>query len=178
MRGARDRSWVRCPPVDATSIVCCPVTKSADDDAVEIVLRLGPVHVESLQRPDDDLADEQVSKPLSVGRYDVPGRMCGTGSFEHRGERGLIVVPEESFVEVTEREFPVLVGFIETVLQPLPLLVLRDVKEQLHDRRSFVDEHLLEGVDVGVAPLPPFGGNEVMDTNDEHIFVVRAIERS
>ena len=57
-------------------------------------------------------------------------------------------------VEVAEPELPLLLGVVEPLLEPLALLVPRDVQEDLDDRRPLVDEHALELADVLVPPAP------------------------
>ena len=68
-----------CAPAQLAGGRLSAVRRSDDLDLVEAVGRLGVVHLERLERLDQDLADHQVAVPLAVGRDDVPRRVVGRG---------------------------------------------------------------------------------------------------
>ena len=122
-----------------------------------------------------------------VGGDDVPG-----GPLRAGGADGLfvglhVVVPEAALGEVGGREFPVLPRIFEPLQEPLALLVLGDVEEELEDHRAVAGQVPLEGVDVFVAVGPEVvvdldAGNALgldqlgMDPDDQHFLVIRAVE--
>ena len=60
--------------------------------------------------------------------------------------------------------------------KPLALLVLRDVEEDLDDRRALVDEHALPLDDVS-GPAPPHLLRRQLEHPDgDDVLVVRAVE--
>ena len=104
----------------------------------------------------------------------------GAWSVEQRSSsvlvRGDVVVPVLPLLEVAETELPALRRVVEARLEPLALLVLVDVQEELDDRRPLVRERLLERVDLVVALRPDLLGHEVVDADDQHVLVVRPVE--
>jgi hypothetical protein len=73
---------------------------------------------------------------------------------QHLGERLLVVVPAIALGDVGGRELPVVVRQIEAAQQANPLLLLREVEEQLDDPEAVVAEVSLPVVDLAVAPVP------------------------
>ena len=76
-------------------------------------------------------------------------------------------------------------GVLEPLQEPLPLLLLRDVEEELQDERAVADEVALELVDVVVSATPErfaailawkLAQQFRMDPHHEDVLVVRAVE--
>ena len=95
--------------------------------------------------------------PVAIGRHDVPRRVVRRGLLDHVLVRGDVVVEPRPDLEVVPPELPALLGIVDPLLQPAPLLLLRDVEEHLDDRRALVDEHPLPLDDVprACASRPP-----------------------
>ena len=112
-------------------------------------------------------------------------RSAGTtyhGACSRRGLRdhlvvgGDVVVEPRAHVEIVLAELPPLLGVVEPLLQPLALLVLRDVEEHLDDRRALVDEHPLPGDDVPGAALPHLLRRKLEHPHGDDVLVVGAVE--
>ena len=88
----------------------------------------------------------------------------------------MVVVPVLALLEIAERELPALCRVVVARLEPLALLVLVDVQEELHDGRAAGGQVLFERVDLVVASPPDVLRNELVDADDEDVLVVRAIE--
>src|SRR5215212_10440508 len=88
----------------------------------------------------------------------------------------LVIVPEGAFLYVGRGELPPLVRIVKAALQTLLLLVFGDVQEEFQDGYTVEREVALEGVDLVVAPSPDVLGDHVLDTDDEHVLVVGAVE--
>src|SRR5438445_12158362 len=73
-------------------------------------------------------------------------------------------------------ELPRLLGIVESLLQPLQLLLPRDVHEHLDDACSLVGEQALELTDVVRPALPDRLGEQAVDACREGVLVVRAVE--
>ena len=87
---------------------------------------------------------------------------CGAGQSEQLGRVCLvafgppqrfvvglnIVVPMRSGENVAGIEFPPLIGNLQTRFQPLLLFVAVDVQVELENRRAFIGQESLEGIDV------------------------------
>ena len=93
-------------------------------------------------------------------------------------ERLHVLRPQGAVVEVAPAELPPLVGAVDAILQPLALLLVRHVQEDLHDRGPLVREHALERPDVLVAPLPHALGRQRLHPHDEHVLVVAPVEHA
>src|SRR3954469_9827381 len=65
---------------------------------------------------------------------------------------------------------------VEPLLEALPLLVARDQQEDLDDPDPVRGEQGLERVDLLVPPGPDVLRHEIVDANDEDVFVVRPVE--
>ena len=104
------------------------------------------------------------------------GAVVGRGLGDGIGVGLHVVVPQHPVIEIAAAELPSLVRAVDAVLQPRPLLLLRDVEEQLHDVRAFVGEHPFEVDDVAEASPPSRGRHELLDAHDDDVFVVTAVE--
>jgi len=64
------------------------------------------------------------------------------------GERVVVgplkLVPALAVFEVVGAELPLLLGILEPVLEPLPLFLLADVEEALHERQAACGEQFLD----------------------------------
>src|SRR5512147_2492401 len=110
---------------------------------------VGPriVDVEPTESVQDDLRDDQAPVVLVVGRYHVPGRMPRAGRSNARFVGPHVVLPELALFEVGAAEFPVLVGVVDAREEPLALLLLRQVQEELDDAGAVAVEVALEAGD-------------------------------
>ena len=79
-------------------------------------------------------------------------------------------------LEVVAPELPALLRVVDPLLEPPPLLLLRDVEEDLHHRRPLVDEHPLPLADVAAAPAPDLLRGEAVHPDGDDVLVVRAVE--
>ena len=61
-------------------------------------------------------------------------------------------------------------------LEAPTLLGFRDVKKEFDDRRPLICQCSFEAVDVLVPTRPPLLRNEVVDPDDQYVFVVAPIE--
>src|SRR3954447_15917492 len=132
-------SWRKIKAVGAPR-AARPPTLSRHRDAVEILGRSGIARVHRLERLDDDPAHGPVAEPLAVGGDDVPGRLLGRGVRDRLLVGGLVVVPALALGEVAGVELPALGRVVEARLQPLRLLLARDVQEELDDARAGILE--------------------------------------
>ncbi len=67
-------------------------------------------------------------------------------------------------------------GIIQPLFETLQLLLFGDVQVKLEDSGVMLDETLLKGVDAVISFGPDTFGDKIVDTNDQHIFVMRAVE--
>jgi hypothetical protein len=75
-------------------------------------------------------------------------------------------------------EFPVLCRVLETLFEPLLLLVLVDVKIELDNRGGIRRQYLLELVDIAIPTLPDFIWNNLVNALDQYALIVAAVEDS
>ena len=64
----------------------------------------------------------------------------------------------------------------DALLEPLQLFFGVDVKVELQDVRAVVVKQFFKVVDVLVTLGPYLLGDQVVDTNHQHVFVMRAVE--
>jgi hypothetical protein len=152
----------------------CPVL--FDDDAGQILRRFGVARVELVKGIGEDVGDCQIAEPIPVGRDDVPRRLGRRAARQGILVSGDVSVPARPLFEIAEPELPALLRIVEPGLEALALFVAVDVEEELEDRRSFLAEQALEGVDLVVAARPDSLRGDVMDPDDEDVLVVRSIE--
>ena len=89
-----------------------------------------------------------------VGWDHVPRGPRRRGGGDRVLERADVVVEARSLGDVRRVELPLLAGRVEPREESVPLRLLRDVQEELHDLGPVAVEVALEGVDVLVALLP------------------------
>src|SRR5436853_247042 len=118
----------------------------------------------------------QVAMRLRIGRHDRPRRPFGAGGGDRLGIGGLVLVPLLARVDVAALELPALGGVVDARLQPLALLVLRDVEHELENHRTGLAEHALEVVDVRVALARLLRRDGAVDRRHQHVLVVAAVE--
>ena len=94
--------------------------------------------IELDQRVCDHRPGGDAGEPLVVGRDHVPRRPLGARVREHLRERLLVVVPVLALGDVVRRELPVLLREVEPLQEPRPLLLLREVEEELDDPEAVV----------------------------------------
>ena len=87
-----------------------------------------------------------------------------------------VVVPELSLLVVGLADLPLLGRIVEPLLEASQLLFLGDVEVELENVRVVLDELLLERVDLVVPARPDRLRDQIVDADDEHVLVVRAIE--
>src|SRR2546428_4487593 len=73
-------------------------------------------------------------------------------------------------------ELPRVLGIVESLLQTLPLLIPRDMQENLGDACSLVGEQALELTDVVRPALPDRFGDQAGYPYRDGLLVVRAVE--
>ena len=133
--------------------------------------------IEALEGVAQDLGDGEVAHPLAVGRHDVPRRVSVDVSRSASRYAAMYVGPQRPVVEVAAAELPPLVGAVDAILQARPLLLLRDVQEQLDDRRALVDRASARSRGCGrSARRHALRRHELLDPHDEHVLVVAAVE--
>ena len=89
------------------------------------------------------MGNDQPGILLIVGWYYIPRRVMGAGGVQ-AGLISLHVVPPIfPLVNVREAELPVLVRLINTLEEALPLLVFREMEEDLYDPGSIAVEMFL-----------------------------------
>src|SRR6266508_1922911 len=107
------------------------------------------------------LRDGQVAVPLAVGRDDRPGGLGGAATVQGLLVGDGVVLPAVAFLPVVGGE---LVGLLDVLFageQPLALLLLGDVQEELADDGAAVDQQPLEVADHAV------GGGAAVDAPEE-----------
>src|SRR6266540_3934399 len=122
------------------------------------------------------LRDGQVAVPLAVGRDDRPGGLGGAATVQGLLVGDGVVLPAVAFLPVVGGE---LVGLLDVLFageQPLALLLLGDVQEELADDGAAVDQQPLEVVDLLVTLLPDLAGDELVDAHDQDVLVVGPVE--
>src|SRR6266508_1312699 len=122
------------------------------------------------------LRDGQVAVPLAVGRDDRPGGLGGAATVQGLLVGDGVVLPAVAFLPVVGGE---LVGLLDVLFageQPLALLLLGDVQEELADDGAAVDQQPLEVVDLLVTLLLDLAGVELVDAHDQDVLVVGPVE--
>src|SRR5271170_1723300 len=156
--------------------------------ALALRARLGILHVEPLERVEQDLRDDQPGVFLVVGGNDVPRSRVGA----RRGQAFLVglgvVFPEFALFQIRVAELPVLAGVVDAVEKALSLFFFREVEKELDDASPVDVEMPLEIVDGTVTLAPDFlvvmrrlrNGfgleNVAMHPNDQDLLIVGTIE--
>ena len=115
---------------------------------------LGQPKIEAVDGVHQNPPDQRPCGVLVIGRHDVPRcPRCGGG-----GDGGLVggleFVPVPPVGQVRGRELPALGRVVQPLEEPLLLLVLRQVQEDLDHAGATAVQVVLEGVDVLEALLP------------------------
>jgi hypothetical protein len=127
---------------------------------------------------DDDLGDSEIAEPFVVSWDYEPWRAVGITASEGVLVGAEIVVPILSFGIVGFTDLPSLCGIVETLVEALELFFFADMQEELQDMRAIQVEAAFEVIDLVIALRPDGFCNQVVDPNDQNIFVLRAIEDS
>src|SRR5262249_10259623 len=154
----------------------CGRAQLVDRDALDARLGLRQPGVEPLEGGDEDLRDAEVARPVVVGGNDVPRRPGRRGLAQRVLVRGLELAPQRTVLEVAVAELPALLGVLDPLLEAFPLLLFRDVQEDLHHGCALVREHALEAVDLLVPALPYVLLGEAANADCDDVLVVRAVE--
>src|SRR5262245_58423007 len=83
-------------------------------------------------RRDDGGGNDHAREPFVVRGDDVPGGPRARGAPDHVLVGRHVLLPGAALEDVAEGELPVLVGLVEALEEPASLLVLRNMKEELH----------------------------------------------
>src|SRR5450755_2220716 len=100
---------------------------------------------------------------------------------------GAVFLPVRALLYVRDREFPLLAAILEAREQPLSLLFLREVQEELHDARAVSAEIALVRIDVVVTMVPELilrcaafwkriAEQLAMHARHENVFIVGTVE--
>jgi len=90
------------------------------------------------------LGDYHPGIPLVIGGNGIPGRVMGAGGIQAILVSRHVMLPIFPLVNIRAAEFPVLVRLIDTVEKSLPLFILRQMEEDLHNLRAVPVEMLLQ----------------------------------
>ena len=143
----------------------------------EVDGRLRGLEAHVLHGVGDDLRHREIAEPLLIGRDDVPGGVLLRAVRQRVLESLDVIVPAIALAVIGRADLPLPRGIVEALLEPRELLLLRDVEEELEDRRLVLDmQQLLEAVDQVVTSPPDRLWNELVDAHDQHVLVVGAIE--
>src|SRR5690349_16140393 len=129
-----------------------------------------------LEFVDQELRHREVAEPFAICGHYVPGGVLGGTPCEHRLECLRVGGPLLTLLQIAGIEFPVLAPVREALLETQPLLFLADLQENFYDPGVAGRQQALEVVDLFVAAAPDIFRNEIIHANDEHVFVVRAVE--
>src|SRR5579871_482457 len=143
--------------------------------------------VEFLHGVHDGGGDDQPSKPLVVGRHDVPGCALRCGGPNCFLEGVHVVAPEAALVHVGGREFPVFVRLVEALHEALLLLLARQMQKELENDRPLPGEVILEARDIEQPLVPDALAHELrrqllllqdilVYTHHEDLLVVGSVE--
>src|SRR5215471_3140106 len=148
---------------------------------------LGIAKIQRSQCIDDRGCDDDAREPFVVGRHHVPGSSFGRRVADRALVGLLVVVPELALLRIAARELPVLVGIVQALEEPLLLLFLGHVKEELADHDPVARQVPLDTPDVLKALFPDalshqargelLGREELrVDADGEGLLVVAAVE--
>src|SRR5262249_10231172 len=92
------------------------------------------LRVHRLERFANDRGHCRIARPFAISRNHMPWCPPGGAFVEHDLVGGLVLIPKLAVPEVAWIELPTALGIIETRLETLALLLLRDVQHELEDR--------------------------------------------
>ena len=116
--------------------------------------RFGPGHFQILECIENDAGNDEPGILFAVCGNDVPGRVMRAGCVQACLIGLHIILPVFPLVNVGKAEFPVLVRFIDACEESFSLLLLREVKEYLHDSRSVPVQMFFHLHDGAIPPFP------------------------
>jgi dTMP kinase len=122
------------------------------------------------------VGDGEIAEPLLVRRNDEPGGVGRAAAAERVFVGGGIFVPEFPLFEVVNRDFPALIAIVDSFLEATFLFILADVQEEFENSDVILAEHLFEVVDLCVTLGPLRLRDEIVDSNDEDVFILGAVE--
>lgn len=132
-----------------------------------------------LQRLDgvgDDLGDGQVAEPFLICRDNEPGSGFGAAAAEDGFVGFGVVFPVFAFFQVFRVELPVFIRIVTPGIQPLQLLVFADVEKELQDGDVVFRKNFFKCIDLVVTARPDVLVDQIMDSHDENVFVMRTVE--
>src|ERR1039458_1718886 len=153
-----------------------------------LCVRFGVSHFESLECVENNLRDDQPGVFLVVGGNDIPWRILGTCCTKAFLICLHVMLPEFSFLDVHNAEFPVLFRLVDAFEKALSLLLLRQVEIELYDEGSVAVKVSLQ-IHNGTIPIAPdcllivqsvgesFAAKNLgMDAGNQNLFVVGSVE--
>src|SRR6202790_4434825 len=152
--------------------------------------RFGISQFERLHGVEHDAGHDEAGAPLFVGRNPVPRGVLRAGRAQGFLVGLHIVLPEFALLDVREAEFPVLFRPIDAVDEPLALLFLGKVQEELYDPRAVAVQVPLQISDGTIALMPDgllvaplvgqaFGAEDLrMYPGDQHFLVIGTVENA
>src|SRR5271169_4618419 len=111
-----------------------------------------------------------------VGWYYIPRRVTHTRRTQRIFESGYIVVPKIALGIVGFADLPVVCRIVEPLLEARELLSLADMQKEFQDSGSTLEKLGLEVADAIVTCAPGRLVNQLVDSRDQHVLVVRAVE--
>ena len=106
-------------------------------DRVQFLLTISAhfriAHLQTFERVEDDLGDDQPCVFLVVGGNDKPGRIISARRAEAFLVGLRVVVPEFALLQIRVAELPILVWVVDTFEKPFALLLLREVEKDFDD---------------------------------------------
>src|SRR5205085_9453192 len=128
-----------------------PGLQVAADELSLLIQPLTPRRAVRPHRGSDTVRDDQVPVPLRVRRDDDPGRVLRRALADRVLVSLRVVVPALPVFPVLDAQLPGVVRVLLPLQQSFPLLLLRDVEEELEDDAIRLRESALELVDQLVA---------------------------
>src|SRR5579863_7522703 len=95
--------------------------------------RLGVSHFELPERIEDDLRYDQTGVLFVIGGNDIPGRVVCTGCTEAVLIGLHVMLPEFPLLDICIAELPVLLRLVDARQKAFPLLLFREMEEELDD---------------------------------------------
>src|SRR5688572_29445109 len=113
---------------------------------------------------------------MIIRRDDRPRRFGMRCLPDHVLERATVPTEPSMRVPVFASDPPLLVRVVLEGVEAAALFALREIQEELDDRRTVRRERLLEPGDLPVRLLDFLVGDQVLDALDQHPAVPRAVE--
>src|SRR5579859_2163483 len=148
----------------------------------------GMRELEILEGIEHDAGNDQTGIPLVVSGNHIPWCYTGAGRAKAGLKGFLVVLPVFPFLDIPEREFPVLLRIVNASEQSLSLLLPGEVEKDLDRPRKVPMEVVLQSHD-GAVPILPQGFQVVhllgkpliteklrVHANHQDLFIIGAIE--